>query len=132
MSYTNQFSRSICRLLNQLTGVQLSWLYPDSSATVLLKVSNNTSHHHHHHHELMRVTGGRSVLAGSDVDAEVTVHTARSRDHVISLNAVCNNSSYNSRTVSRNMCEIVLSELRQISSNFYNFWHEACKKDERM
>jgi len=71
--------------------MQLTWLYPNSSATVNIKVSNRSE-------QVVRLRG-RSVLAQTEADAEIVMQTARSRDHILTVNLVSQSAfTFNNNT----------------------------------
>ena len=65
--------------------MQLAWLYPNSAATVNIQVSDTS--------EQLVTLRGRSVLARTEADAEVIMQTARSRDHILTVNTVSHTDS---------------------------------------
>jgi len=62
--------------------MQLSWLYPNSSAAVNIRVANTSDQ------AFIKLRGGPSLLARVEALAEIYIQTDRSRDHILTVNAV--------------------------------------------
>ena len=60
--------------------MQLSFLYPNSSATVDVRVSNTS--------QRLVTLQARSVLARTEAVADIFMQSDRSRDHILTVNLV--------------------------------------------
>jgi len=67
-------------LMMMMMMMQLSWLYPDSAASVNIHVPNTSQ-------QIVSLRG-RSVRTRIEAVAEIFIETPRSRDHILTVNLV--------------------------------------------